>query len=45
MIDRIGFVSKNLGSLLGAMELTVLCAFICKVGRSNAQIRETLIYK
>jgi len=27
----------------GAIELTVLCAFVCKVGYFDAQIRETLI--
>jgi hypothetical protein len=29
----------------GAIELTVLCAFVCKVGYFDAQIRETLLYK
>ena len=41
----IGHVSHHLGSILGAIELTVLCAFICTVGYFDAQIRETLLYK
>ena len=31
--------------LLGAIELTILCAFICIVEYFNAQIRDTLMYK
>ena len=32
MIGQIGVVSNHLQSLLGATELTVLCAFIYRVG-------------
>jgi hypothetical protein len=42
MIGWIGVVSHPLQSLSGAIELTVLCAF---VGHFDAQIRETLRYK
>ena len=42
---HVGHISRHLGSLLGVIELTVLCAFGCRVGYSNAQIRETLLYK
>ena len=45
MIGRIGHVSHHLGSLLDTIELTVLCAFLCKVRYFDAQIRETLMYK
>ena len=45
MIGRIGVVSHHLRSLMGVIELTVLCAFVCKVRYFNAQIRETLLYK
>ena len=31
MIDQIGPISHQLGSHLDEIELTVLCAFICKV--------------
>jgi hypothetical protein len=31
MIDRIGVVSHHLQSLLGAIKLTVLRVFVCKV--------------
>jgi hypothetical protein len=31
--------------LLGVIELTFLCAFICKMGYFDAQIRETILYK
>ena len=40
-----GLVSHHLGSLLGAIEFTVLCAFICTVGYLDVHIREILIYK
>ena len=36
-------VSHHLQSLLGVIELTVLCAFVCKVGYIDAQIEETLL--
>ena len=45
MIGQIGVVSHHLRSLLGAIELTILCAFVCRVGYFDAQIRETLLYK
>ena len=45
MIGWIGHVSHHLRSLLGVIELTILCAFVCKVGCFDAQIRETLLYK
>jgi hypothetical protein len=45
VIGQIGVVSHHLQSLLGAIELTTLCAFIYRVGYFDAQIRETLLYK
>ena len=45
MIDWIGVVSHHLRSLLDAIELTVLCASVCRVRYFDAQIRETLLYK
>ena len=45
MIGQIGLVSHHLQSLLGAVELTVLCAFVCRVRYLDAQIRSTLLYK
>ena len=36
VIGWIGVVSHHLGSLLGAIELTFLCAFVCKVGYFDA---------
>ena len=44
MIDWIGLISYHYGLLLGAIELIVLCAFICIVGYFDAQLRETLLY-
>jgi hypothetical protein len=44
-IGHICIVSYHLQSLLGVIELTILCAFVCKVGYFDAQIRETLLYK
>jgi hypothetical protein len=41
VIDWIGLVSHRLGSVLGAIELPVLCAFVCIVGYFDAQIRRT----
>ena len=41
MIGRIGTVSHNLPSVMGAIELIIVCAFVCKVGYFDAQIRET----
>lgn len=46
MIGRVGHVSSyHLGSLLDAVELTVECAFVCKGGYFNAQVREPMLYK
>ena len=45
MFGWISLVSHHLGSLLGVIELTILCAFISIVGYSDGQIRETLLYK
>ena len=45
MIGRIGDVLHHLRSLLGAIELYVLYAFVCRVGYFDSQIRETLLYK
>ena len=42
---RIGYVSCHLGSLLSAIEFTVLCVFVCKVGYFDAQIKDTLLFK
>jgi hypothetical protein len=44
VVGRIGLVSHHLGSLLGAIELVVLCAFRRGVGYFDAPIRETLLY-
>ena len=43
MIEWISHVSHHLGSLLSDIELIILCAFVCKVGYFDAQIRETII--
>ena len=45
MIGWIAAVSHHLWSLLGAIELTILCAFVYKAWYFDAQIRETLQYK
>jgi hypothetical protein len=45
VLGQIGVVSHHLRLLLGGIGLTVLCAFVCKVGCFDAQIRETLVYK
>ena len=45
MIGRRGPVSHHLESVLDVVKLVVLCAFICTVGYSDAQIRKTLFYK
>jgi hypothetical protein len=44
VIGWIGPASHHLGLLLGASKLIILCAFICKVGYYDAQIRETILY-
>ena len=45
VIGRTGLASHHLESLLGVIDLIVLCAFMCKVKYYDAQIRETLLYK
>ena len=45
MISWMGVVSHQLQSLLGAIELILLCAFICRVGYFDAQTKKTLLYK
>lgn len=45
MIGQIGHVAHYLGSLLRAVESTVLSAFVCRVGHSNTKIKETLLYR
>ena len=45
MIGKIGHVSHHLGSLLGAIELTVLCTLVCIVGYLDVQIKQTLLNK
>ena len=45
MIGWIGVVSHHLRLLLGAIELIVLCAFVCRVEYFDAQIKETLLNK
>ena len=39
MISQIGVVSHHLQSLLGAIELAILCTFICRVGYFDACIK------
>ena len=41
MIGKIGYVSHHLGSLADAIELTILCAFVFKIGYFDAQIRDS----
>ena len=45
VIGWLGHLLHHLRSLLGAIEVTVLCAFVCRVRCYDAQIRETLLYK
>jgi hypothetical protein len=45
VIGWIGHISHHLGSVLSAIELTVLCVFVSIVGYFDDQIRETLLYK
>jgi hypothetical protein len=40
--SHVSYLSRSLSS---AIELIVLCAFVCGVGYFDAQIRETLLYK
>ena len=44
-VGQIRVVSHHLQSLLGASKLTVLHAFICRVGCFDARIKETLMYR
>jgi hypothetical protein len=39
MIGWIGVISYHLQLLLGGIELTILCAFVCKVRYFDAQIK------
>ena len=41
MIGRIGVVSHHLQSLLGAIKLTILRVFVCRVEYFDIQIRDT----
>ena len=43
MIGQIDVVSHHLQTLLGDINLIVSCAFICKVGYFDGQIRETVL--
>ena len=45
VIGWIGVVLHHLQSLLSAIELPISCAFVCKVGHFNAQIRESILYE
>ena len=45
MIGWIGVISYHMQLILSVMELTILCAFICKIRYFDAQVRETLLYK
>ena len=42
--DQISHVSHHLGSLLSAIESTVMCAYERKIKQSVTHIRETLYY-
>ena len=42
MIGQIGHVSHHLESLVVAIKLTIVYAFVCKVGYFEAQVRGTL---
>ena len=44
MIDWIGVVSHYIRSLLGAIELTFLYAFICMIRYFYDRIGETILY-
>ena len=45
MIGWIGHISHHLRSLLGVLELIVLCASACNIGYFDAQIKNILLYK
>ena len=45
MIGQIGVILHHLSSLLGAIKVIVLCAFVSRVGSFDALIRETPLYK
>jgi hypothetical protein len=44
MIGRIGVVSHHLRSLVDAIELNVLCAFVCVVECFDAHIIDIMVY-
>ena len=44
VIDRISHLLHHLVSLLGDIELIVLCAFVSIIGYFDAQIKETVLY-
>ena len=43
--NRSCLTSFGITLILGAIKLTILCAFICIVRYFDAKIRETLLYK
>ena len=45
MTALINLISHHLGSLLGAIELTILCAFVNWICYLDAQVMKTLLYK
>jgi hypothetical protein len=45
MIGQIGHAAHYLGSPLRAIESTIMCAFVCRVGYFDTRIKETLLYK
>lgn len=45
MIGQIGHVAHYLGSLLHAIESTIMSAFVCRVGHFDTGIKETLLYR
>jgi hypothetical protein len=45
MIGHISYVSHHSESILGVIELFVLCAFICRVGYFDTPSREIILYK
>ena len=45
VIGRLGLASHHLESLLGVIELIILCAFACIVYYFDVEMKETLLYK
>jgi len=43
VIGWIGLVSHQWGSFMGAIELTVVYVFVCKVGYFDAHVRDILL--